>query len=282
METVRITEDNIDEYEDIIDPDVAENIGREYFRGIAVHKDVDEDPEAVLVWEYKNLEESRDTEAEITWCKVSNEQSGQKLLEEYTAEAAESEVVKSFYELPAGDEDARKCLTEAGFNETEKEGRDIMVTVEELSELSFVKKRIPPYVTAISELMVRQFRKGITNCVFSGRRGLLEDLEFLPMSWYDEDVSCCVQTDGKVNGFLLVNKTASGNLVIDFLFARDPDARINLVYMIRFAVNAASEKYPPETKVILRRHNEETWALVDKLFPNKKGINVCYGERSED
>ena len=281
METIRITEDNIDEYEDVIDADAAENIGREYFRGIAIQKDEDSEPEATLIWEYKNLEEDTDTEAEITWCSIKNQKIGKELFDAYTAEIEDCETARSFYELPCGEELLKKTISGAGFTAEEVESRDVIVTVGELATNPIVKRKTPPYITGIGELMVRQFRKGITNCVFHGRRGLLEDLEFLPMSWYDEDVSCCVQTDGKVNGFLLVNKTANGDLVVDFLFALEPDARVNLVHMIRYAINAAVEKYPEDTKVILRRHNEMTRALIEKLFPGKTGETVLAGERRE-
>ena len=282
METIRITEDNLDDYEDLIDVDAAENIGREYYRGIAVHKDPYDPPEGVLVWEYKGLEDEKDTESEITWCHVKDQKSGKELFAAYTEEIREAEATKSFYELAESEDSVKKALSSAGFTAREQESRDIVVTVQELADHSIAKKKIPPYITGIGELMVRQFRKGITNCVFHGRKGLLEDLEFLPMSWYDEDVSCCVQTDGKVNGFLLVNKTANGMLVVDFLFALEPDARINLIHMIRFSINAAAEKYPGDTKVVLRRHNDMTKALIEKLFPDKKGETVLAGERSEE
>ena len=282
METIRITEDNIDEYEDVIDADAAENIGREYFRGIAIQKDEDSEPEATLIWEYKNLEEDTDTVAEITWCSVKNQKIGKELFDAYTAEIEDCETTRSFYELASDSDSLKKAFTSAGFSAEVKEGRDVVITVGELAECLIAKKKVPPYITGIGELMVRQFRKGITNCVFHGRKGLLEDLEFLPMSWYDEDVSCCVQTDGKVNGFLLVNKRANGDLVVDFLFALEPDARVNLIYMIRYAINMAVEKYPEDTRVVLRRHNEMTRALVEKLFPGKKGETVLAGERRED
>ena len=69
--------------------------------------------------------------------------------------------------------------------------------------------------------------------------------------------------------------------MVDFLFALEPDARVNLIYMIRYAINMAVEKYPEDTRVVLRRHNEMTRALVEKLFPGKKGETVLAGERRE-
>ena len=282
METIRITEDNLDEYEELLPGDIAENIGREYFRGIALHKDPDEAAEAALVWEYKNFEEDKDTEAEINWIYAKNQKVGKELFAEYAGEAGENQVTRSFLEMPEDEASLRKILDACGFEIREQESRDVVVCVGELMELPIAKKRSPSHITAINELMVRQFRKGITNCVFHGRKGILEDLEFLPMSWYDEDVSCCVQNDGKVSGFLLVNRMADSRLMVDFLFALEPDARVNLLQMMRFSIRAAAEKYPEDTEVVLRRHNKMTEALIRELFPGKSGKNVLYGERSED
>jgi len=101
------------------------------------------------------------------------------------------------------------------------------------------------------------------------------------MSWFEQDVSSCVQTDGKATGFLLVHKTESDKLVVELLFAMEPDATINLLQMIRYSVNAAAEKYPPETEVILKRHDGNSKALINKLFPDKKGAEALAGEREE-
>ncbi len=279
MEIRKITDDNIDEYEDFIDEDVAQSIGREFYRSIAIHEDSDDEPVAAVVWELKNFEEDTDTTSEIEWLYVKDSKVGEMLMEEYDNENSEDEVTDSFFEFASMDKNAASILENSGFEITKGESRDIVVTVEELGDLPIAKKKTPPYITSINDLMVRQFRKGITNCLFHGRKGILEDLAFLPMSWYDPDVSCCVQTDEKVNGFLLVHKRASGALVVDLLFALEPDAKANLLSMIRYSINAAIDKYPPETEVILRRHNDMTTALIQKLFPNKKGAEVSKGEK---
>ena len=282
MEIRKITDENIDEYEDFIDEDIAQSIGREFYRSIAIHDDGEEEPVAAVVWELKDFEEDRDTEAEIEWLYIKDPKAGDMLMEEYENEIMDDEVKRSFFEFESMDKNSSAVIKKSGFTAEKAESRDIVVTVEDLNNLSLVKKKTPPYITSINDLMVRQFRKGITNCLFHSRKGILEDLAFLPMSWYDSDVSCCVQTDEKVNGFLLVHRKASGALVVDLLFALEPDAKINLLNMIRYSINAAYDKFPPETEVILRKHNGMTEALIHKLFPNKKGAEVIKGEKKEE
>ncbi len=281
MDIRKITDENIEEYADIFEPDAITDIKREFYRGIALHEAGNDSANAAIIWELKNTEEDIDTEAELEYLYLGDASSGDKLFDAYKDEIAGDNVRKSYFEFENPEADVEKVTGKAGFDPKSKESRDIVVTVEELASLSFVKKQTVPYITAISELMVRQYRKGITNCLFHGRKGLLEDLAFLPMSYFDQDVSSCVQTDGKANGFLLVHKTSKDELIVDLLFAMEPDAKINLIHMLRYSINAAAEKYPPDTKVYLRRHNEMTVNIIKKLFPNKQGTTVLAGERGE-
>ncbi len=281
MDIRKINEENIEDYAELLDADTLKNMEREYFSGLAFHKSDDEPAGSAIVWELKNTEDDIDTEAELEYIQLEDENAGKLLFESFKKEVSESDVKRSFFELESFDEQAEKTASKEGYNPQKKESRDIVVTLEELSGLSILKKPTATYVTAINELMVRQYRKGITNCLFHGRKGLLEDLAFLPMSWFDQDVSSCVQTDGRATGFLLVHKTENDKLVVDLLFAMEPDAKINLLQMIRYSVNAAAEKYPADTEIVLRRHNDMSKGLIEKLFPDKKGVEVLTGEREE-
>ncbi len=279
MEIRKITEDNAEDYSDILSADAVQSIEREFYRGLALHED--DETMAAAIWELRNPEEEIPTEAEMVSFYVKDGESGRKFFEAYKDEISEDDITRTFFEFEEYDDNMVKVTDAAGFEPSEKEGRDIAVTLDELASLSFMKKQVPSYITNISELMVRQYRKGITNALFHGRKGILEDLAFLPMTWFDQDVSSCVQTDGKANGFFLIHKNAKDELVVDLLFAMEPDAKINLISMIRYSINAAVEKYPGDTKVIFKRHNEMTAAFTAKLFPDKKGQKVLAGERGE-
>ena len=70
MEIIELTEDNVEEYSEYLGPDKAENIGREYYRGIVVinEKKV---PESAAIWELLHLEdEKRDTEARVAYAGI--------------------------------------------------------------------------------------------------------------------------------------------------------------------------------------------------------------------
>ncbi|MBR5421418.1 MAG: hypothetical protein IK115_09750 [Lachnospiraceae bacterium] len=281
MESRNITSDNLEDYEKILDADVTENIGRDNFRGLALHKGKDDPACAALIWELKNLDEDKDNEAELVYYFAGDKKNGEQLLEEAEAEFQEDEVKRSFFEFPEDTENAESIFKQAGFHPEKREGRDITVTVGELAALDIAKGNVPDFVSPIGNLMVRQFRKGIANCMFHGKKGLLEDLASLPMSWYDPEVSCCVEADGKVNGFLLIHKMNSGKLIVELMCAIGPDYRMDILHMLRFSIKAAAEKYPEETQVILRRHNDAVKNLSARLFPGKQGETVLAGEREE-
>ncbi len=281
MDIRLINEDNVEEYSELLDPDTARNISREYYSGLALHNAGDVPAKSAIVWELKNTEDDIETEAEMEYIRLEDKKEGELLLKYFKEEVLNGDVKRSYFELESFDDSVEKATEAEGYAPEKKESRNIVVSLEELANLSIIKKPGVSYVTAINELMVRQYRKGITNCLFHGRKGLLEDLAFLPMSWFDQDVSSCVQTDGRATGFLLVHKTESDRLVVDLLFAMEPDSKLNLLQMIRYSVNAAMEKYPADTEIMLKRHNDMSEALINKLFPNKKGVEVLAGKREE-
>ena len=67
MDIRTISEDNIGEYEGLVDEDVAENMGRMYYRGIAGHDPVSDDPLSVLIWELTSVETDLETGADLKW-----------------------------------------------------------------------------------------------------------------------------------------------------------------------------------------------------------------------
>ena len=277
MNIIELNADNICDYEDIIDPDVAESIGREFYRGIAVENMGD--PVSALVWEYRNLEDDTETEAEIVFIGGGNEETIKELLSEFDDQASEEDVGFSFFETDDLSDVSRKQFTEDGFEVSEEEGRNLIVKVSELAFLSEKKKKIPHKIVGLADLMEIQFLQGVTNCMFHGKKGIVEDLEYIEKDWFDEKTSAAVITDGKVSGFLLVHRFPSGNLMPMLLTAMGPDANIDILNMIRFSAGKALENYPGDTPVVIMRHNDPVRALTRKLFGKKTGNMAVRGER---
>ncbi len=266
---------------DILGEDEAENIGREYYKGLMAASPVDEEPLAVMVWKILNEDSYEENKAEITFFRSDDPNAGKELLDMYGERIEESEVISSSFELADLSADNKKLLSGEGFELKDKEGRDLIVTVGDFAKLPITKKKIPSYIKPIQILEILQFRQGITNCMFCGRTGIDEDISMLPPEWYEQELSCCVLTEGKVDGLLLLHCTAGGILMPVLLFASGVDANKNMLNMLCFSINAAIKKYPKTTRVLIRRHDDKTRKLASYFFPLKKGRKVTYGERTE-
>ena len=283
---VDITEDNIDELKDYLGEDIAENIGREYYSGLASYDD-DDEPAGAVVWNIHNADSVEDAESEIVYFRddtlgVAEDERDDELLAEYYTRISCDCVVRSAFELEDTSESDRKILRESGFSGSETEGRNLYITLGEARSKSFASgKKIPPYVIPLENLNLLQFRQGITNCMFCGVSGLNDDLAMLPMEWYETGISCCTVADGKVNGIFLVHRKPSGILMPVLLYANGLDAKKEMLQMLRFSTQAAAERYPDDTVILICRHDNKTKALASYLFPDQKGKEVFKGERPE-
>ncbi len=283
MDFRQIFEDNIREYSDVVEDDVAENMRRLYYRGLAGYDpDDDEALLSLLIWELKSVEDDRDTEAELKWIYAIDPAYIPELLDGYHEEAVGEEVKRTFFESISLDKDKEAAFVKSGFTSSKTESMDIEVTLDECKKLSIAKKPAPSYVQNIISLDNQEFCQGLMNILFKYENPALEDLSYLPKSWYEETVSCCIKTDGKVSGFLLIHATPSGILIPVLFFSVGADSRLNLIEMMRFSINTAAGIYPGNTVVRIHRRNPAVKALSAKLFPDKKGSPAVTGERSEE
>ncbi len=283
MEIIELTEDNVEEYSEYLGPDKAENIGREYYRGIVVinEKKV---PESAAIWELLHLEdEKRDTEARVETLLASDESAAEVLLNEFEHHFEEDDVRKSYLELPADEKIfTPELLEKAGYSCSRGESREIEILLGDLLKMPIARKnKAPSYIKELGSLMVRPFRRGVMDCIFHSKRPLMDDLGTISMSWFDQQISSYVETDGRVSGFLLIHKTPLKKMRIEVFSASGPDARKDLLYMIIFSLKQAEKYYSPDTEVLLRRKDEYVKALTDYLLPDITGKEMLCASREE-
>ena len=280
MDIIGISEDNINDFIELLGEDLSEDVKRIYYNGIGV---TDEDGQAAgaFVYELLNSESEDDTRSRICMVK-SEDQEILGRLEEYYSNTSiqEDEIVESFYEL-AREGDAR-YLEEKGFSLEKKEDYTLKITLGELKDTAIGKpKKIPEYVTNIEALSVLQFRDTVKQILFKGHTGIMEDIPFLPKTWFDNSISACVSSDGAISGLFLIRRTPSGVLIPALLFAYGPDSKKDLLHMMRYSLQRAMEFYPPETVVKICRKSSSIKALTDNILPGKTGREIFFGERRE-
>ena len=271
----RITADNLEDFRDVLPTDAFYDLPRPWHGGLAVGTGSDA---SYLVYELRNIESDAGGSSEIKWSYLSK--NGSRLFLEYSNEVKARGVRKSFIETER-EEDKRAVLLDAGFVTEERESEKLVVTVAELMKLPYVSRKVPEYVLGLSDIGERQFKRGIGQCLIRDRKGLLEDLAFLPIEWFEQDVSSAVLTDQRVSGMLLAHQIPSKKLMVDLLFSFSGDAQLDILRMIIHSIQAAADKYPGDTPVILRRHNKRVHDITDRFFPGKKGEDVLYGEKKE-
>ena len=280
MKITDLNVDNISDYDEILDEDIAESIGREFYCGIAASDD-GERASGAMIWEYRNLEDDAGASAELMYINADSKEDADALLAEFSEQASAENVTDVFFETAKLSDDAAAVFEGHDFGLRSDESRDIVVSVSELSKLAAMVKKIPENIESLEEIKEIQFMQGVTNCIFHGRKGLLEDLEYLEKDWFAEDLSCCVITDNKVSGLFLVHRLPSGTLMPVLLTAIGPDARRYILYMICFSAQKALALCSPETGILVRRYNDSVRSLAKKLFPDKTGKAVLVGEKKQ-
>lgn len=276
MDTLRITSDNLDRFKDYLDALSVSDISRYYYRGLVAF---DEDiPSAIMVYELKNLDSDDDTEARITYFSVKEEGAGRRLLSEYRCEAEKSSVKRTYFEFQELSDLEKEVLTSFGFSIQEREGQNLVFTLKELSATPILTKKSKDYVKSIKDVSEKELKNGINSFISRSIKGSLEDLGILPFDWFEQDISSCVVSDEGVTGFFLTHVRGDNNLSMDFLHVVETGDKLDNLYMLRSGLAVALNKYPIETKVFVRRHNKEIWALLEKLFPDKIGSTVFAGE----
>ena len=277
--------DNVEEYASVLNPEEAENIGRKYYRGLVASDEESGETCGAVVFELQNQDDmSKSTEARLSFFWARSTEAGNSVFQSYDGIISDAKAGRSFLEISAeSSEDTRSFYAKQGFSSREAESRDLIVRVQDLADLDIVKKktRLPAHLMPIGMLVQRDFQRGIMDCVFHSGRELLSDITELPTEWYEPEVSCCVRTDDRINGFLLVHKTARGRLRIELITAYGPGSKKDLYYMIAYSARQALMLYPPETEIILPQRDSHATDLIRYFFPHHRGRDVLFCERTE-
>lgn len=284
MPVVELNEDNSEEYAPYLGKDMAENLSRTFYRGLAVLREGNPEPAAMMIWELHNSEdETKDNENVIEMISAEDEEAGKELFTGYGDFLSREPVRRSHFVIPAKRDMLEKAvLKQAGFSIKLMEGDRIMVKAGDFSKLPLMKaKKDLPSIQPIKETTMRQFRKGIWRCVGTKMKGICEDLSYLPVDWFEPDVSSFSEQDGAISGFILFHKHPSGCLSLQLMVALGKDYQQTLLGMMHHSIQAMEECYDPETLVILNRHNKPSMHLSEKLFPRGFGSPVYIGVREE-
>lgn len=276
-----INRENVNEYADRLDPDIAENIGRDGYYGLAWQDLREAEEQSLIVWRLQHLRQE-ETTARILQMQAQTAVGARAVLKAYEDTLRETHAVRSVFEFPEHTDNC--CITElkrAGYEPHLGEQQALVVTVDELRQRPFVGAQpLPAHVTGIGELTIDQLRRGIQSCLLQHREETLEDLYSLPIHWFDPEVSCCLQENGRVYGLFLVHGLPSGGLTVELMYAAKPATKNDLVHLMRYAISTAAEMYEKDTPVLLRQSSEVAHTIIERMFPNRKANRAIIGEKA--
>ena len=282
MEIIRLTEDNIWDYEEYLTEDMADNLGRTYYSGLVV---TDEDePVAGMVWELLKSEDETTDENHIEFFQCKDESAAKLLFDEYDSITRSAGVKKSTFTLAAkpGKEE-KDILKNAGFSVKLMEGDIITAKLSDVAENEFLKKITPDEsVKPLRTATQRGFSLAMRRLTEAGHKGTCQDIAMLPRIFFENDVSCYAEDDGVISGLFLCHRRPSGMVEVMMMAAMGKNQVKKLPAMIKQAIQSGVELYDPDTKIIINRHNYASLALGEKLFPTGFGMPVYVGERTEN
>ncbi len=285
MSVFEISDDNLEEFTELLGADMTDDMNREFYRGYGTRDD-DGNINGAMVYEVLGLDDDdKDTISRLLFFKAESDEACEELDRIYREEGVEDdEITESIYEFEDKDKVMADICESHGYSKVAKESEIVRIKLKDAMAFEFVNKvkKLPEYIVSLNELSVKQFRSGIKNCLFNDQKGICEDLGYLSMSWFDSEISSCTITDEEVNGFFFVRTTPSGIVMPVLLYAYGPDYIKNLALMIAHSVKEAEKKYPPDTEIVVCRKRKSSAALVKKLMPSAKGRAAFFGERMEN
>ena len=279
MEIIEITKDNAKDFEAVIGEDLVNDMSRYFYRGIAAVDD-NGNCNGALIYELLDVDSDADTRSRIRLLEGDNDEVKAKLEEEYRNVAAEDEVAKSFF--ATSESEVASFFEKMGFSKSNAESRELRITVGDLEKLPLNRKvKVPDYIKSVNEVSILQYRNFVKKILIKGNKGIVEDLAYLPLNWFDRDASSCSISDDKVDGILLIRKTPSGELHPQLYTAFGPEFVKTLGLMMVQSVNYVLENYSPDTKIVIYRHSKEVVTLTHKLLSGYKGDEILIGSRDE-
>ncbi len=282
MSIIELTPDNVWEYSTYIGDDMAENLSRSFYRGLMALNDKRE-PLCGVIWRLIGIDRGDEVKSNIEWFRAEDNEAANEIFDSYKSNIDKDDVMESSFTIPAKINSLEKqVLKDQGFSVRLTEGDDIVVSLKELKQIPLLQNKAPmKSVNPIQRMTVRTFRRVIGRCVYAGKVGVCEDLEYLPMAYFDLDVSSYVQGEDEVTGIMLFHTKPSGIISVVLMAALNQDFAKTIPGMMRHFVVSCDEKFSEDTLIHFSRHNQPTFLLSEKLLPRGFGCPVYTGERKE-
>lgn len=141
--------------------------------------------------------------------------------------------------------------------------------VGDIEKLSIMKIGSSKNIKRVEELSIYQFKRGLDNSAFGKRYTQLQNIEKLPITWFEIQSSCCVLIDNEVNGLVLVRKQSEEELEIVLIYSASEIEKLDTIRMIKMSLESIYNNYEPNTELVIRYSSPEEEQLINKIFQQK-------------
>lgn len=264
MNIITLNKENITAYQSMLIPDVADNIGRADWYGIA-----EEQGRGTLVFRCNSVK----GKGEMFFFTASDAKTADALLTEYEDRLCNAGITGSELELPLTlGSIEQEALDRKGYRLSTGESRILRTTVAYLAALPVAARgELPQTIGSTGALSIRQFQQAIRK---KQKADISEEVQIHSPAWFDQVLSCYVQIKGKICGCLLIHRMPSGAYHPELFRITEPASTNDLLNMIRYVIFRAQEQLSGDTPIVISRLSERTRALTDKLLPGLQGDTI--------
>lgn len=161
--------------------------------------------------------------------------------------------------------DDKNCINEKTIYEVKK----CVKKVGDIANFTIMKIGSSKNIKRVEELSIYQFKRGLDDSAFGKRYTQLQNIETLPITWFELQASSCVLIDNEVNGLVLVHKQSEEELEIVLIYSSAEIDKLDTIRMIKMSLESIYNNYKPETELVIRYSSLEEEQLINKMFQQK-------------
>lgn len=280
MRLDKITEDNAKDLNTFLDDDLIHDISRIFYGGLGVFDD-DGNPYGALVYELLNVTMGNRSITSVIHCfRAKNKEAFEMLFTGYESLVQKIGIERSIFETESKEQ--VELFQRYNFVFKKKVSSQFRISLKDIDNINLnLEKEVPDNIRDISDVSILMYRNAIMSAISNGYSGAVSDLAYLPLNWYEKEISSCSLEDGKISGLLLVRKQPSGVLYFVLYTAFGTNKQLNLAYMLIRTINMIISNYPPETEILINCLSDRVKSLIKQLLPDYEEREVNVGIRDE-
>lgn len=171
------------------------------------------------------------------------------------------ELIDKYYDNP----------DEIQFSDLLVQGEDTSFSVSVLMKKIGINIKSFDDIYSLSELDFWKRQRIILECLNIDKCGIFKRMPHeLDVSQIEQDVSCCILQDDELKGILLVHMDEQNRILPVLVYCAQNDEKATRLTMMKYSLMMASDLYGEDTELILRRHDEFSGVLINKLLEKLK------------